>query len=292
METQTQHANTATSTTLIVFVHGNGLTKSCFRETIAGLFALNARNPANGLHCLSVDLPGHGSREDAGEMLDELTTLSQFGALVQQTVQNYLARLHPTITFARKVLVGHSIGCQMSVFAQRALRFDHAVFVEPIGMSFPDGERPPAPEHFLEASRKRRRVFPTFQGAFDALAPRGIYALWTKPSLWDFVFHGGMRPTSSGTEVELCCSPHLEAKIFSLDISEMFPLLPTLGLQSSTVMVGSESVHLPHGCFADIADAMGANLVTIQGASHVIMCEMPTVVSQEIFNTLQANAKL
>lgn len=127
MDVFTQHDSTATSHTLLVFVHGNGLCKSTFHATIQRLLVLNAPNLKNGLHCIAFDLPGHGESPSAGQLLEEYTQISHFAKPIVEAVNAYLANTQ--VKFTSNVLVAHSIGCQMSLFAHKTLCFDHGLLL-------------------------------------------------------------------------------------------------------------------------------------------------------------------
>ena len=118
LEAQVRRTGNDLHSTLIVFVHGNGLCKSTYRQTIAHLFEINKYSGA--LHCVSLDLPGHGTHEWAGQSLDHFTKLSDFAKPIEEKVNEYCKQE----SFDRKILVAHSISCHMSLFAQKNLKFD------------------------------------------------------------------------------------------------------------------------------------------------------------------------
>lgn len=146
------------------------------------------------------------------------------------------------------------------------------------------------PQAMLDKAKARRRNFPSYQAAFDALRPKGIFAQWEEESVRNYVFNGGFRLINGGNgeEVELSCHPELEARIFGIDVTEYFPELEHTKFKSCTVMVGSDSVLIPRKAFEMIAEALKANYVVVQNAWHCIMCERPLTVSQEIYNVLEA----
>lgn len=154
-----------------------------------------------------------------------------------------------------------------------------------------DGIRMDPPKHFVDKSNARRRNFPSFQQAYETLRPKGMYALWEDECVRNYVFRGGLRKRSSEEEeVELCCQPLLEGKIFSLDMAEIDSELEQLKFKSVTVMVGADSVHLPRQFFEMTAEKLGARFIVIDNVTHVVMCEKPQLVAQEIYNVLGLQA--
>lgn len=129
METRVYLPNAAvTHAVLLVFVHGNGLTKSTFRSTIGKLFELHKESQSkSALHCLSLDLPGHGTSPYAGQTLDQFTKLSDFAVPLVDNVHTYVNQC--ATKFTSKILVAHSVGCQISLFAHKTLGFDRGMYV-------------------------------------------------------------------------------------------------------------------------------------------------------------------
>lgn len=271
----------AKRSTLVVFVHGNGLSKSCFRESIRELFELP---PSGGLHCLSLDLPGHGTHEWSGRALDEFTRLEDFAPPLEAKVNEY-CRAHGR-EFDAKVLVAHSIGCHMALFAQKRLAFGSALLIEPIvAARGEDGKMPlGVPPGFAAKTRLRRSKFPSYQGAFDALHDRGMFKVWQPECVRDYVFHGGFKPVVEGEpEVELACNPNLEANIFSQNLAEIEPELKNIRFpRAAVVLAGSESMHLSSKEFASTAAKLNAEFVLVPGINHVIMCEAPKLVAEHV----------
>lgn len=159
---------------------------------------------------VAMDHRGHGATApppgwEAGEGID----WRRFG-------DDTLAVAHAIDAPGRIVGFGHSMGgASLLMAAQRDPQvFSRLVLFEPIA-------RPPA-EQPVDASdwpivigaRRRKRVFPSFQAAFDNFSRKPPLSSMTSDSLRGYVEHG-LRPTPGG-EVELCCPPELEAAIFVL----------------------------------------------------------------------------
>lgn len=135
-------------------------------------------------------------------------------------------------------------------------------------------------------SKARRRKFPSFQAAFEALRPKGMFATWETEAVENYVFHGGLRATTGeNNQVELSCLPELEARIFGIDVTEVEPELTTFKFQSCVVVAG-EDTYIPHDLFRSTATKLNAEFLVLLGVGHVLMCEKPNVLAELVVSRM------
>ena len=251
---------------LVVLVHGNGLCKSVWRE-FAKLFL--SKMGYYSICLLSVDLGGHG---ESVINWKTRTRVSEFSSDILDCILDFRLSHHVDRTF----FVGHSIGCQMGLFATRQELFRSALLIEPIiAKSRKDpGEAAKIP--IFQGTLKRRREFPSFEDAYRILRNKGIFKDWTEESFRNYIYYGGFRLKSAENNiVELTCSPELEYRIFLMDASEIYHSLSEIPIANATVIYGTESYHVSRSDIEDITNLLpNGKFVAINGAHHIPMCEL------------------
>lgn len=173
----------------------------------------------------------------------------------------------------RVVALGHSMGCQSVLMLSMQSLIEKAVLIEPIVM-----KEFGRPDFLIEPTMKRRRVFPSKAFAVESYAKRGIFANWERKCVEDYV-QGGTRPVvGSSGEVELCCDPKFEAKIFTMDASLIFKQLSQCRLQRAVVLFGKNSHHVNKEMMQMVANNLpNSELIEMDGG-HNLMCENVNVM--------------
>ena len=191
---------------LIVFCHGNGLSgRAVWGEAIDALVALDtpwteafrpipraqqegkaaaaavARQPVDGMDCLTLDLLGHGASHSVPR--PEPFAIDSFGHNILACIAHHKAQ-HPDLPFAPAIGVGHSIGSTSLQFAEllqphtfRALLLFEPIILPNLGLF----ETPMA-----ASSRKRRRRFASRAEVRAHLAKKSTYATWSPTALDTF----------------------------------------------------------------------------------------------------------
>jgi pimeloyl-ACP methyl ester carboxylesterase len=161
-------------------------------------------------HCLGMDHRGHGATPappgwDEGVGVD----WRAFG-------HDNLAVAEAIAPDGGLVGFGHSMGGASLLMAahRRPALFDRLVLFEPIARPRPDTPVDPNDVPLVVGARRRRRRFDSYDDAYDNFHSTRPLSLMTPESLRGYVVHG-LRPAPDDG-VELCCSPELEAAIFTL----------------------------------------------------------------------------
>jgi pimeloyl-ACP methyl ester carboxylesterase len=173
---------------------------------------------ATGARCWSLDFRGHGDStapDDgdytwAGMAEDVLAVVDHIG--------------RPP---AGMLAIGHSLGGAALVLAELARpgTFAGLWLFEPIITPPPEGPLPAGPNPMAAAALKRRRRFPDRDAAFANYASKPPLNTLIPAALHAYVDHG-FRDVPGG-EVELKCTPEVEAAVFSASFAS--PIFPRLG---------------------------------------------------------------
>jgi len=281
-EVQTHEKAPFKETVLAVFIHGNGLCRAVYRQMIHNIGALNKDRR---IYTISVDIAGHG--DSSQELWTKRTKVSEFAVDIENCVDDFLQSQNDKVD--RVVLVGHSIGAAMGMFAQRNRKLFHSAFLlEPMLYHAFEGH----PEHLIQATMRRKSRWMDKETAFKQIRSRGMFSVWEEQCVRDYI-EVGTRPADDGQGVSLSCSPACEAAVFRMDISEVYPHLPTLGFQKVMVVAGADSEHLPPDYTTGIAKNFvpeGDSLI-VEKAMHIPMCEKPGLMAEHFLKFLDNHPK-
>lgn len=252
----------------VVFCHANGF-NACTYRTILG--------PLGGeLRILALDLRGHG----ATRLPAEPAALSGWGVFAQ----DLLAALDAVVD--RPVLLaGHSLGAITSLLAAGAApeRVRGLVLFEPVMLDAATLGVPMAEHPIARATLRRRATFPSRAAAMDAYRGRGAFATWSEAQLADFVA-GGLHATGSGEEVTLACRPAWEAAIYARQDVHAWEIMAEVRSPLRILAGGQDSSVCPRA--RALAQAVGAQVEVVPGATHFLPMERPELVRQALRDAL------
>lgn len=185
---------------LILFAHANGYSAQCYRFYQEAL--------AKNYRILALDFAGHGKSESTLNFKTWFFFRDQILALLNQELQP-----------GQKVIgIGHSLGGASTLLASQKSPelFAKAIVMDPVVL----GWRITTLAKFMDSplargARKRRRSFQSIELVRRAFSKFPAFANWDS-EIWEDYLSTCLRPTGKGKEVELCCDPKVEAKIFSL----------------------------------------------------------------------------
>ncbi|MCZ8240176.1 MAG: alpha/beta hydrolase [Leptospiraceae bacterium] len=185
---------------LVLFAHANGYSAGCYRQYHQAL--------SQKYRVLALDFAGHGKSQSTLAFKTWFFFRDQILALLQ-------SELKP----GQKVIgIGHSLGgASMLLASQKSPElFAKVLAMDPVVL----GWRITTLAKFLEGplaqgARKRRRQFASLELVQRAFSKFPAFANW-EPEFFQDYLNSCLRPTGNGKEVELCCDPKVEARIFSL----------------------------------------------------------------------------
>lgn len=248
----------------IVFSHANGFNGRTYRSILAPL--------ADDLRILTVDMRGHGAstlpavvegREGWHEFRDDL-----------------LALLASEAT-APVILAGHSMGGAASLLAaaQAPSRVKSLVLFDPVLLDSARAAADAGDNPLAQGADRRRATFPDKAAVIAAYTGRGAFRSWSPDQLADYV-EAGFRPTPDG-EVTLTCAPAWEASNFRTHNYDMWAAIRSIVRPVRMLRAEIGSTARIDGHEADLA-AIGAEVETIEAASHFLPMERPDLVRAEL----------
>lgn len=176
---------------VVVVAHATGFHGRCYLPIAAEL--------GDRWHTIGFDFRGHGDTAAVGEPVG----WEPFGDDAHAVARSAPA---PMVGF------GHSMGgaaLLMAAHRDPGL-FSCLVLFEPIVFPPPSADPPPNP--LIEAARRRRPAFPSFEAAIENYASKPPLSVFTPESLEAYVHHGFR---ASGEGLTLKCDPHYEAATFA-----------------------------------------------------------------------------
>lgn len=196
---------------LLHVLHGNGFCGRVYEPVLQALAA--------DFDLWLCDLPGHGD-SDAMPQFPGWNVFAQAALACAQTATTAYGAVP-------RLALGHSLGGVLTTLMlatpgqpfQRAALLDPVLFSTPMLLGMRIGLARFNP--LAQASRRRRRQWPSREAAAKALHGRGTYRGWTADALQAFVTHA-LRDEPDGS-VTLKCAPELEATIFASGPRGLWP---------------------------------------------------------------------
>ncbi len=195
-----RYFDTETSGSTVVLAHANGYSAGCYR------FYIESLKPKYRI--LALDFAGHGESETTLNFHSWFFFRDQILALLSQEVPE-----------SEKVLgIGHSLGgASILLAAQNSPgRFQKVIALDPVVLGWKITTLAKLFGNPLaRQARSRRRNFQSIRLIERAFRKFPAFANWD-PEIWQDYLTYCIRKTGNGEEVELCCDPEVEARIFSL----------------------------------------------------------------------------
>jgi len=203
------------NSSVVVFVHGNGLCKEVFDPVADHL---------THEWTVQVDLTGHGSSrkappqfktEDYGH--DVISALDAFRMEFADRNVNSI----PTLACS------HSMGSTSTMWAMlhRPGVFRHAFLFEPI-LHPPVVHNEKLENDLSKMAKRRNRVFNQVQDARKAWRHRGVFKTWVDEAFEGYL-QGALRHNRETLKYELSCDPEWEAINYSRDFSDLWLKAPS-----------------------------------------------------------------
>ncbi len=230
------------------FVHGTGLVSRMW-EPVMDLLGEEFRP-------IAVDLRAHGATRnpDDVEFFDH-----RMVADLTAVVDHY--------GFSGAWIVGHSMGGGTAILTslERPEAFDRLWVFEPI-IFVRETERPPGAFDFVEATKKRRAVFPSRQDVIESYSSRPPLDELHPACLTAYVEHGFL-DQADGT-VRLACDPLLESRAFEQFLQTGWERLPEV-TAPVRVAYGTASPDRPATAAAGVAARLPhGDLDPFEGSEH------------------------
>jgi pimeloyl-ACP methyl ester carboxylesterase len=250
----------------LLLTHGNGLN--------SGMWATVVPHLRPTFHCYGLDFRGHGRSQQVHEHIPVER---------RWLVAEVLAAVE-AIGGAPALAAGHSLGGATLVRTEQhrpgTLRACWAF--EPVLV--PDTwEAGPAPSGLVEASRRRRMVFPSVAEAVERFRSKPPFAGCEPDAVWAYVEQGTVAQPD-GT-VRLTCSGETEANIYEtnerLDFDQFATVAcPVLVAAGAGTAAGNE---LPQALAPTVAESLGhGRLEVLPGVTHFAPMEDGALVARSI----------
>lgn len=262
---------------LALLHHANGF--------CAALWDLVARPLSRHFHVIGMDARGHGdSSKPRGDAFYRWENFGRDLAFVAET----LAEAHD----GRVALgLGHSFGgtSMLMASAARPGLFQRLVLVDPV-LPPPGVQGDAAPERaerghrLVESARQRTAVWPSRQAAREKWADKPLFAGW-RPEAFALYLDEGMADRDDG-QVELKCSPEVEAAIFSHGpiLSPGQPSDPwalAARVPTPTLLLWATRGDFPRFVYEKYASLLPDGQVRDVEAGHLVPMEQPEAVVRE-----------
>ena len=260
---------------LIVLHHANGFCAASLGEVASRL--------RKQYRVISIDARGHGDSTPVDPSTDpdaySWWTLAQDAECALESI------LSRTGHDRAELVIGHSFGGALMLAAatRRPELFARLLLCDPVIFpSLNKGEMPTPPDggnRLVEATLRRRNLFPSHADAFAHCASRGLFANFTPASLALYVGEG-MRQTEQG-EVTLKCAREVEAAIFAT--GGTLDLTDDVGRVTAEVRI----VHAQQGNFSRpvyerLVAQMSSGQVESVDAGHLFPLEKPELVLSRV----------
>jgi pimeloyl-ACP methyl ester carboxylesterase len=231
---------------------------------------------AGRFHSVALDYRGHG---DTARIHGQHIDWNHYGDDAEA-----VARSLPTPVAA----FGHSMGgAALLIAAHRdPSLFSSLVLFEPIVFP-PEGIRPgtDGPSPMVEAARRRRASFPSYQAAIDNYASKPPLNAFTPEALQAYV-HFGFSEDEIG-HVHLKCTPHTEARTFEMSGSHRaWDYLPEIEVPV-LVVAGVVTPMQPASIAAAVADRLpNGRYLQVDTLDHFGPMTHPDVVGEIVAKAL------
>lgn len=240
--------------------------------------AVARRLPGRRLHAL--DLRGHGRSVPSGEPY----TWDRFGADVAAVVD--------ALDLRDVVAVGHSMGGHSVAWAAAAAphRFAALLLVDPtISRPRPGGHQPGG---MASAVARRRNTWGSPGEMVERFRDRFPYSVW-QPEVLDDYARWGLVPDPAGEGLVLACPPAVEAAIYQVGPTDLYPVLPTIEVPVRVLRARQPEPGVETPPFAtsptdpDLAAVFPrGDDVLLGDRSHFIPMEAPDVVAAHVEDLL------
>ncbi|TMC55043.1 MAG: alpha/beta hydrolase [Chloroflexi bacterium] len=255
----------------VVFYHATGFTSELWQPII--------RDLQDEFHCVALDQRGHGGSDKHADEFSWPATVDDF--------QKFLE----AVQWEPVIAVGHSSGATSVAVAaaRRPGLVEKAVLIEPTIRQRDSAAPNPEGNPLIERTRNRRARWPNRAAMVEALGQRAPYKSWMPEMLHLFAEHATAQ--TEGGEVELLCTPAIEAAIYaSFRAYDPWPYLPEVR-QPLLVIHGTGASVLPTTNEAEIRPQWPqAQWVNIAEGGHLVLMEAPEKVSQAIQTFLRARS--
>ncbi len=254
----------------LLLTHGNGLN--------AGMWAAVVPHLRDSFHCFGLDFRGHGASRQVHERIP--VERRWFVAEVLAAAD--------AVGGAPVLAAGHSLGgaTLLRTEQQHPGTLRACWTFEPVLVPDTWDAKPP-PSDLIEASRRRRLVFPSVQEAVDRFRSKPPFA-GCEPEAVSAYVETGTAPQPDGT-VTLTCSGETEASIYEtneqLDFSRFTAITcPVVVATGAAVAAGNE---LPPMVAPLVAAALGnARLESLPGLTHFGPMEDGARIARSILDHL------
>jgi pimeloyl-ACP methyl ester carboxylesterase len=254
----------------LLLTHGNGLN--------AGMWATVVPHLRDSFRCFGLDFRGHGASRQTRERIP--VERRWFVAEVLAAAD--------AVGGAPVLAAGHSLGgaTLLRTEQQHPGTLRACWTFEPVLVPDTWDAKPP-PSNLIEASRRRRLVFPSVQEAVDRFRSKPPFAACEPEAVRAYV-ETGTAPQPDGT-VKLTCSGETEASIYEtneqLDFSRFAAITcPVVVATGAAVATGNE---LPPMVAPLVAAALGdARLESLPGLTHFGPMEDGARIARSILDHL------
>lgn len=257
----------------IVFLHATGFNALTYRSLLAPL--------GERFSVWAVDLRGHGR-----------TTLpaKTFAYGSWRRHRDDVIALLEKQTDAPVTLSGHSFGATVSLMAavRRPDLVSAVALIDPVLLTrlrYAFMHAPLAPLFLRQRFRlsrqaaRRRAHFPDKQSAVEAFSGRGVFKLFARETIEDYV-EDGLVEDGAGA-FKLACAPAYEAATFAAHRNNPWPLFNRIQFPLVGLRAGVRSTFSEEAANA-LAAVKGARIATIDGAGHMLPMERPDRVRAAI----------
>jgi pimeloyl-ACP methyl ester carboxylesterase len=190
----------------VLFAHANGYSAGCYKTYQEAL--------KHQYRVLALDFAGHGKSEYSLKFDNWLYFRDQL-----------LHLLHKELPTGKKAIgVGHSLGGASTLLSckEEPDLFQKAIVFDPVVIGWRMTTLAKIFGNPLEKqAQKRRKSFHSIELVKRAFSKFPSFAHWD-PEIFSDYLQTCLRSTGNGKEVELCCDPKMEAKIFSLSSYRVF----------------------------------------------------------------------
>jgi pimeloyl-ACP methyl ester carboxylesterase len=218
-----------------LFVHGTGLVSRMWEPII--------NNLGNDFRAICVDLRAHGATTNPDDI-----------DFFDHRMVADLASVVDAFNLQDAWVVGHSMGGATSILTTlvRPGAFERAWVYEPI-LFERTKDRPVGSIDFVEATKRRRSIFPSRQEVINRYSTRPPLNE-VHPNCLDAYVRHGFIDRSDGS-VELACDPLLESRAFEQFLQQGWDRLPQVGIDV-LVAYGGAGLDRPSTAAAAIAERL------------------------------------
>ncbi|WCL49152.1 alpha/beta fold hydrolase [Leptospira sp. GIMC2001] len=190
----------------IIFAHANGYSAGCYKYYHQAL--------QKKFRIIAFDFVGHGKSEST-------LNFSNWLFFRDQLLEVLKSRISPG---EKAIGIGHSLGGASTLLSCKEAPelFEKAIVLDPVVLGFRITTLAKIFGNPLaKVAKKRRKQFQSIELVRRAFRNFPAFANWEESVFQDYL-DSCLRPTGNKKEVELCCDPEVEARIFSLSSYRVF----------------------------------------------------------------------